>query len=385
METKKLNEKNKIKVLHYVPGFDFGGIESRLLDWYKNVDRDKVKFDLLVQTNIEKNELINEFIDIGGDVFVLPGFSPRTYIKHKKKLKDFFLENSDYDVIHCHSTIGYFVLKEAKKTGIPLRIMHSRTTNFNPGEKQVLLRKILQRISPFYANHYFACSKEAGEWVFSKRITESNRFRVIDNGIEASKFIYDQKIRDELRTELGIKDEFVIGNVARFSTAKNHNFLIEVFYEILKAHQNSKLLLIGDGPTEYETREQTKKLGIEDKVFFIGRKKNVEDYMQCMDVFLFPSHFEGFGTVAVEAQAAGLHCIVSSGVPHSVDITDLVEHLALSEGINYWADKVLRYVDGYERKNMYQQISDAGFDVITTAKWLETFYINNGSSFDKVK
>ena len=375
----------KIRVLHYIPGFDHGGIESRLLDWYKHIDRNKVTFDILKLTPDNDNELIKEFIDLGGNVFTLPRFSMKSVISFMKALKSFFIVNHNYDVVHCHApTTGYFILKEAKKYDIPLRIIHSRTTSFNPDEKNIIIKKMLKKITPIYANRYFACSKEAGEWIYNRTILSSDKFKVINNGIEAKKFIFNDQKRNQLRSEMEIEDYFVIGHIGRFSTAKNHPFIIEIFYEILKKRSNSKLILIGDGPTEDDTRKKAKKLGIENNVLFLGRQNNVEDYLQCMDVFLFPSYFEGFGTVAIEAQAAGLQCLASDGVPQAVDITGLIEHLPLSKGAVEWAETVLKYSNGYERRNMYEEIAKAGFDVITTAKWLEEFYIEMSASYNEV-
>lgn len=366
----------KIKVLHYTPGFDHGGIESRLIDWYKNIDRSIVQFDLVKLTNADdNNQLIRNFKDLGGNVFTLPQFSITSIRSFIQALNDFFEKNSDYDVVHCHSSLsGSFVLQEAKKNNISVRIMHSRTTQFDPGSKLLPIRKYLKKRSNKYATHFFACSKEAGEWQFGKENVDNGNVMVINNGIESEKFIFNAGVREKVRQDLKLNESFTIGHIGRFSSVKNHTFLLDVFKEITKRHSDSKLLLIGDGPEEYNIKQKVRDMDLEDKVLFLGRQKDVEKYLHSLDVFIFPSLFEGFGTVAIEAQASGVKCIVSDGVPRSVDISDLIEHLPLSAQPREWAEVAMQYVDGYKHHNMYEEIVNAGFDAKFTAKLLENFY-----------
>lgn len=366
-----------VKVLHYIPGFDLGGIESRLLDWYRNIDRTKVQFDVLILTDLD-NELVREIQALGGNVYKISNFSFKTIIKFMKDIKKFFSENNDYSVVHCHSlTTGYFILKEAKKYGISSRIIHSRTTSLNSEEKFLFVKNQMKNKTPSFATDYFACSQEAGKWAFNKKKLQSSKFMVINNGIEIKKFIFNLEKRKQLRGKLKIENSFIIGNVARFTSSKNHEFILKVFSEVLKKDETSKLMFIGEGPTEKKIKQIANEMGILDHILFLGRKNNVEDYMQCMDLFLFPSHFEGFGTVAVEAQAAGLPCVVSEGVPKSVDITNLIEHLPLAKEPAEWAKYILKFRDGYERENMYNEITQGGFNAETIAKWLENFYLES--------
>ncbi|MDT9026819.1 glycosyltransferase family 1 protein [Rossellomorea yichunensis] len=373
---------NRIKVLHYTPGFDHGGIESRLIDWYKNIDRNMVQFDLIKLTTADdNNQLIRDFKDLGGKVFTLPQFSFESIKPFMRGLRDFFEHNNDYDVIHCHSPLsGSFVLREAKKYNIPVRIMHSRTTQFDPGSKLLPIRKYLKNRSNKYATHFFACSKEAGEWQFGKKNVNDGNVKIIKNGIQSEKFIFNEEIRQKTRQALKLNKTFTIGHIGRFSSVKNHTFLIDVFKEITRRYEDSKLLLIGDGPEEFNIKQKVRNLNIDDKVIFLGRQKEVENYLHSMDVFIFPSIFEGFGTVAIEAQASGLECIVSKGVPFSVDVSNLINHLPLSAGPEEWAEIILQFREGYKRRNMYEVIVKAGFDAKYTAKLLESFYISESES-----
>lgn len=363
-----------IRILHYVPGFEFGGIESRLLDWYNNIDRSKVQFDVLIQTDLD-NEMIRHIKSLGGNVYKICKFSPKTLLRFLREVTVFFAVHDDYSAVHCHSSVtGYFIMKEAKKRGISNLILHSRTSSY-AGTRVSLVKKMLKRLSVSVATDYFSCSEEAGEFMMTNTRFRNKPVKIINNAIEAKKFVFNPTKRTEIREQLNLNGLFVVGHIGRLTYAKNHMFLLDTFFEIYQQNKNSKLLLIGDGPLKNDIIIKAEQLGLKEDVILLGYKENVHDYLQAMDVFVFPSHFEGFGTVAVEAQASGLYCIVSDGVPQSVDVTHLVEHIQLSAGPKNWAAEILNYSNGYERKNMYHQIVEAGFDAISTAKWLENFYL----------
>ncbi|WP_226670492.1 glycosyltransferase [Metabacillus litoralis] len=365
----------KYRILHFVPGFDHGGIESRLIDWYHKIDRSKYQFDLLKLTPDDNNSLIMEFKTLGGNVYTIPKFNIKNYVKFRLELKKFFREHK-YDAVHCHSPItGKFVLEEAQKSKIPIRIMHSRTVKFDTKSKFLFYREYLKKRVVSFSNTYFSCSKEAGEWMFGAK----SSFKIINNGIRTDNFIFNLETRQRVRKELNLKDSFVIGNVSRFTQSKNHDFLVDLLYEIdNRGYNNCRLLLLGDGPTKMNIKERANEKGLLDKVVFLGKKENVWDYYQAMDIFVFPSEFEGFGTVAVESQASGLKTIVSTGVPMSVNITNLIKHLPLEIGIEDWADEVIKSFN-YKRDNRRLDIINKGFDVSTTVKELEIIYSGNNN------
>ncbi len=365
-------------MLHYIPGFLIGGIEARLLDWYKAIDRDKIQFDVLKITKEEDTELIQEFKELGGNVYTISKFSPRTFIQHIKDIKEFFHEHNDYSIVHSHA-LSPFVLREARKNRIKIRILHARTTNFNPGVKMLGVRKFLKKISPHFATHFFACSKEAGLWAFGRN---KDGIKIINNGIQLEKYIFNEVIREKIREEFNINNKFVIGNVGRFSSQKNMEFLIEIFAEVKKRETSALLFLIGDGPEKQKLLNRIKEFHIESDVIFAGQRKNVYDFLQSFDVFVMPSHFEGFGTTALEAQAAGLITFVSDTLPDSIKITSLIKFLPLKKGAKYWAENILKNRKEYNRENMFYPITKAGFNNNQTSKWLESFYsceVNNST------
>lgn len=362
----------KVKIIHFVPGFDHGGIESRLLDWYKEIDREKYQFDLIKTTVSHENKLIDEFRELGGKVYTIPKFSPKNYNKFKSKISEIF-SNNNYNVVHCHSpSTGNFILKIAKKYRVPIRIMHARTNQFDKSTSFLLYRKYLKRKTLKNSNVYLACSKSAGEWMFGK----TNKFEVIKNGIYVNHFKYNLEKRIQIRKQLKLGNAIVIGYVSRLSPSKNHLLLLDIVKDMRVRGKNIKLLIIGDGPYKGEIIKKIKYLEIEENVMLLGQVNNVNDYYQAMDFFIFPSEYEGFGTVAIESQASGLKTLVSDRVPTDVDLTKLVERVSLSAELSEWIDAIESNYP-YLRYDTSQEVIDAGFDVKESVRKLESIYNKN--------
>lgn len=225
----------------------------------------------------------------------------------------------------------------------------------------------------FSVTDYWACSEIAGKWMFKNR-----NFRVIHNAINVSDFVYNESIRQKVRTQLGLlKDEFVIGHVGRFSYQKNHDFLIDVFNEVHRRLPEAVLILIGDAVEDElylnKAKQKVKELNLVENVRFLGIRNDVPDLMQAMDCFLFPSRFEGLGIVIIEAQTAGLPCYVSSVIPNEVKITNLVDFISLNESPENWAEKIIKNKN-YKRKDISKEIIKAGYDINTEIKKMQKFY-----------
>lgn len=365
----------QIRVLHYVPGFHHGGIESRLLDWMRNADRELVSFDVLIQTD-GHSELLDEFRRSGGRVFRVSKFGPRTAARFIRELDALFAANPDFDAVHCHSLeTSYFVLRAARRAGIERRILHSRTVRHN-GRYSGTLRRYLKRLAVREATDYLACSEEAAKFMMAGvgANPDSSKVTVIPNGIEASIFRFDAAVRDETRRALGLGDRFVVCNVGRMTAAKNQSFVIEIFEQFCRQNDDAALLIIGDGPLRDELLRLAADRGIADRIQFLGVQPDIQTYLQASDAFVFPSLYEGFGTAAVEAQAAGLATYVSSAVPRSVAVTELVEFLDLTQSPRVWADRI---TDGRKRntqRDTFEKIVSAGFDARDTARKLTEIY-----------
>ena len=268
-----------------------GGVESVVMNYYRNIDRDKIQFHFLCDedsTDIPYDEIEK----LGGKVIVIPPY--QKLFKYQKELYKIFKENN-YKIVHSHiNALSVFPLRVAKKAGVPIRIAHSHSTSNKKEWKKNIVKNILRQFSKVYANKFFACTKHAGEWLFGKKIIERKELNVINNAIDLKKFEFNEKIREDLRKEFGIKkDTIVIGHIGRFMKQKNHDFLIDVFNELIKKDENSILILIGQGPLLNDMKQKVRDLKIEDKVKFIGQVTDVEKYYNIMDVFLFPSIYEG--------------------------------------------------------------------------------------------
>lgn len=360
-----------IRVLQVVTHMNRGGLETMLMNYYRNIDRNKVQFDFLThRPESEKKDYDDEIRSLGGKIYHMPVLNPFSP-GYKKSLDRFFQEHKEYKIVHSHlDCLSAYPLKAAKKNGMPVRIAHAHTTLVENNIKKYI-KLFSKKLIPKYATNLFACGKLAGEWMF-----EGKTFQILNNAIDTKKYIFDLDIRKKKREELGIsKNEYVIGHVGNFTPPKNHAFTIELFAEICKKKENVRLVLVGGGDASQQYKEKALELGISDKIIFTGMRTDVPDLMQAMDVFLFPSIYEGLPVTLVEAQAAGLHCIVSDNVTREVAITELIEFISLNENKNVWTDRILKY-ENSERGNMLTEIEDGQYDIVKNAKWLEEFYLN---------
>lgn len=380
-----------IRVLHVLGGVGLGGAESRIMDLYRQMDRNEIQFDFLVHSsamNRSINEAVNqrkpEFYDeeihsLGGHIYVLPKFKVYNYLSYRKAVQDFFRQHHEFRVVQGHmtSTAGIY-LPIAKKCGIPVTVAHSRNAGVVKGLKGIAT-KFFRRNLARKADFCFACSELAGEDVFGTEEMQNGRVKIIHNAIDAGRFTYDPRMRDEVRTRLGLHSELVIGHVGRFNYQKNHPYLIDIFAKLCEHKSDAVLLLLGEGPDMESIREKCSGLGIQDRVRFLGNQRRPEDYYQAMDIFLLPSFFEGLPGVLVEAQAAGLRCFVSDTVTREAEATDLVTYLSIERPAGVWAEQIAAAA-GYERQNTLQRMRDAGFDVKTQAEGYRLFYLKGDSS-----
>lgn len=368
------------RVLHVLGGLSLGGAESRIMDIYRNIDRDKIQFDFLVHQNggVRQPEFYDEEIQaMGGRIFILPKFKVYNYPAYRKAVKQFFAGHHEYAVVQGHMTSTAAVyLPIAAKAGVPVTAAHARSAGVDKGIKGAATR-LLRLPLLGKADYCFACSKEAGIAVFGRKWERSRKAVTLPNAIAAERFVYDEAGRQALRTELGLDGCYVIGHVGRFHYAKNHEYLIEIFASLkerLKQQgKRAALLLLGEGSGMEAVKRQAVSLGLSEDIFFAGNKKDVERYYQAMDYFVFPSRFEGLPGTVIEAQAAGLRCMVSDRITPEVGISPLVHFESIEESPEVWADYIMEHA-WYERSNRYETIVKAGFDVKKQALQMEKFY-----------
>ena len=289
-----------------------GGVESVIMNYYRNIDKTKVQFDFLVES---ESKIINkeEIESMGGRVVIIPSY--KKLFKYNKELKRIFKENN-YDIVHSNmNTLSMFPLRVAKKCGVKVRIAHSHSTSNKKEFLRNLLKNILRRFSKDYATHYFACGELAGRYQFGNKTYDQGKVTIIKNAIDVEKFAYNQEERNKIRKNLNLEDKFVIGHVGRFVKQKNHMFLIDVFNEVVKENKKAVLLLVGDGPLQKEIENKIANLKLKDT-------NDTAPLYSAMDVFVFPSLYEGLGMVLVEAQIAKLKCVYSQNVPDEAVIGD---------------------------------------------------------------
>lgn len=373
-----------IRVLHVLGGTGLGGAESRIMDLYRQMDRQEIQFDFLVHSNAvdcfreDAPEREPQFYDeeikkLGGHIYVLPKFKVYNYFAYKKAVRDFFRKHHEFRVAQGHmtSTAGIY-LPIAKKCGVPVTVAHSRNAGVVKGAKGIATR-FFRRNLVQKADYCFACSELAGKDVFGEEAMRQGRVKIIHNAVDAGRFTYNPQKRNEVRARLGLSEQLVIGHVGRFDYQKNHPFLIDIFAKLCEIRQDAVLILLGEGSDMENIKEKCRALGITEKVKFLGNQKRPEDYYQVMDIFLLPSFFEGLPGVLVEAQAAGLRCFVSDTVTREAKATELVSYLSIERPAGDWA-KIIAASASYKRRDTCQMMRDAGFDVATQAAAYRLFY-----------
>lgn len=353
-----------IKVLHVVPSLGSGGIESLLYNYYVNMDKSIIKFDFIVHGN-EIGIFEKKFLELGSEVFHIPSRKD-SFIRNYREMKKIIKENK-YDVVHSHlEHMSFIPMYLSKKYKVNKRITHTHLS-YQENLIRRIINKPLKYIAKKKANIYYGCSSDALMNFFGKKFKYGE---VLSNAIDKDKFTYSSKYRKEIRKKLLINDEILIGNIGRFTNQKNHLFLIDIFYEITKINNNTKLVLIGEGPLEKEIKNKINYYRLDENIIFIKPTMDINKYMSAFDIFLFPSIYEGLGIVLIESQAATLKTFASDKViPKETDISKHIEYIDLSLGAKEWA-RIVMSADYYERNNANDFIDETGFNIQTEVKFL---------------
>lgn len=357
------------RILQVVTYMGRGGIETMLMNHYRRIDRTKVQFDFLVHRDF-RADFDDEIEALGGRIFRIPPMNPAS-ASYRKALSDFFRKHS-YRVVHCHlNYMSGVVLAAAKKAGVPVRIAHAHTASMNPGWKQYV-RQLCKYLIPSTATHLLACSTNAGKSVFGNR-----PFRLMPNAIDADAFRFSEIVRQEMRAELGLGEHFTIMHVGRLTYPKNHTFLLDAFGHFLEKDPEAKLVLVGDGELREAVEQKVNQLP-ENSVLLLGTRNDIPKLLQAADVFAFPSRFEGLPVTMIEAQAAGLHCVMSDTITDECVVTGLVTRLPITDP-QMWAEEILKK-RGTVRTDRLAEIQAAGYDITSAAETLTRFYLLNGEN-----
>jgi glycosyltransferase involved in cell wall biosynthesis len=351
-----------------------GGAETMVMNYLRKIDRSKVIFDFIVHSK-EKGAYEDEATNMGCKIFRLHPLSLSSILSYKKCISDFFEIHPEYRMIHGHCPeLSYYIYKEAHKRGIKFIAAHAHNESHGFDIKTPV-RNILKRAIRPYLTHYFTCSEGSAKWLFGKTISKKAIF--FPNSIDANSFAFDPVRRDEVRSCNNWEQRLVIGNVASFSYAKNHLFLLDIFLEILRREPAALLVLVGSGGNmESKVKEKVSRLGLEENVRFMGSRSDTPDLLQGMDIFIFPSLFEGLPLAQLEAQASGLQILNSTRISKDgTIIPELVNSLSLKQSAVEWAEKTLQIAENRNNRNCTQKIIDMGFDINKNAKWLQNLYI----------
>ena len=350
-----------IRILQCVNQMNRAGLETMLMNSYRRMDREQIQFDFLTHRAFS-GDYDEEILALGGRIYRAPRLYPWNYPAYFFWMRRFFREHPEYTVIHSHmDAMSFLPLLAAKRAGVDVRIAHSHSTDMDLDWKYPL-KQLFRRGLPAVSTHRLACSREAGMFLFG-----NHDFQLLPNGIDGDAFRFDPAARQRLRRELELEGKFTVGHVGRLTYAKNQEFLLRVFRELL-GQTDGVLLLVGTGEKEAFLKAQAKKLGISDRVRFLGNREDVAALYSAMDVYVMPSRYEGFPLAVMEAQMAGLPCFLSHRMTGAVDFTGGCTFLPLAAGEQHWAEAIC------EARGKRYPVADCPMDSRRTAETMTALY-----------
>lgn len=356
-----------IRVLHIVGVMHPGGMENFIMNLYRNIDREKVQFDVVVHGRKE-NDYVEQIEKMGGIVYVLPRLTSKP-IQNLKQLYCIVKEKK-YPIVVRHTANALIApqLLAARLAGAKT-ICHSH----NETDPQKKVHRIGRFFMRFATVKRLACSVKAGKWMFGRL-----DYEVIHNAIDIEKYAYQTEKAQKIIDEFHLDNKHVYGHIANFIASKNHMYLLSVYAEILKRDPNAVCFCLGEGNLRPQIEQEIERLGIGDRVILTGIRHDVENFMSCFDVLIFPSIFEGLPLTLIEAQAAGLKCLISDTITKDVVVTQgLVDFESIEDAPEVWAKRAIAFAEEKEKCNricQYELIAEHGYDVKTLSKWYEQFF-----------
>ena len=364
-----------MKVIHAVSVMNRAGQETFIMNVYRNINREEIQFDFQCSVH-QTGDFDKEIEKLGGEILYLePNKIKLPILKYIGDIVThykFFRKNTGYEVFHIHTYHAFdawLSIVGAKMAGVKNICLHSHNTRgLHPG---------LHKFFRFLLNHMkitrFACSYAAGEWMYGEKYMRQGKAEVIKNGIQVSDFVFDKKRRESTRRSLAVENKFVVGHIGRFNYQKNHTFLLQIFKKIKNEKENAVLLLVGTGELKEEIEKQAEQLGIKESVMFLGTRSDVIDILFAMDIFVFPSLFEGLSVVAIEAQAAGTPILTTDTLTQETKITKCLQFCDLNAAPDVWASRAIE-LSKERHMNNAEDIKRAGYDIKVTAERLSEIY-----------
>lgn len=365
MESKKV----PIRIAHVMGKLWAGGVEMVIFNYYRSIDKTKIQFDFFYDAD-STVEPPQDLIDMGARFYKIPPYQKLP--QYMRTLRSYFIKNH-YLIVHSHiNTLSVFPLLVAWESHVPIRIAHNHSVPSGNEFRRNGLKYFLRLFAKVFSTDYFACSEKAGRWMFGNRTYESGHVWVVKNATDFSRFRPSQKDIKKMKKRFGLEDKLVVEHVGRFTYAKNHEFLLDVFSEISNKKENAVLLLVGDGELHQLIVDKVKEKGLDGKVIFAGQVSNPELYYSLADVLVIPSVFEGLSLATIESQIAGVPAVISDVIPEEAIISNGITRLKLTD--SNWADAVFEIVD---RKVVLDKRSTE-YDIKYAVKKLEDWYLKKG-------
>lgn len=367
-ENHQMNDNTPIRILIVDGKLISGGVEAFLMNIYRHIDTSRVQFDFLVHYK-ERFFYDDEVESLGGRIYRLSFRNDNNLFRYKKDLKEFFSTHREYNIVwgHMDGLAGIY-LKIAKECGVPVTIAHSHITSSEKSLKG-LIKRLLRRDIPKYADYRFACSTEAGKYLYGK-----SDFRLIHNAIDTDKFRFNEEARNRIRKAHNWENCTVVGHVGRFFPQKNHRYLVEIFRELSALDDSFRLCLCGDGEDRQAVEAMVKEYKLDPKVVFTGSITNMNEYYQAFDIFILPSLYEGLPVSGIEAQTSGLPCLFSDTITREVSLVpDNVQFMSINDDPRVWAHRLLT-LRGKSRRDTSEEIKKGGYDISDLAGQLQEMF-----------
>ncbi len=346
-----------------------GGIKSVIMNYYRNINREILQFDLLVDDDSPLKDYA-EIKSLGGRVYEIP--SSKNPAKNVMATYN-ILKYNNYKCVHGYlNTLNILPMLAGKLAKVPVRIAENLSTA-HPGEKKTIIKNILKPLAKLFPTHLAANSQYAAAWLYGTE--KLPQCKIIYNALNLDEYTYDEALRLKMRKELGLEDKFVIGHIGRYEYQKNHNFLVDIFHSIYKKNANARLLLVGYGGLKEDIFRKINDLNLQNVVLDLGLTEDILPLYNAMDSFVLPSFYEGLPVVGIEAQATGLPCVMSTEVTSETKVTDLARFIDLKSPVEFWADEILK-CQSYNRVNTRKELAEHGYDIKIEAKKLEEYYLN---------